>query len=278
MRKQYLIYFCIGIFIFVVAFIVEPWTGDTPSLHDNDIEPGQAAMLTDTEKEQNPHLKKLLQSLMAENKRLKQVLESEKLSHAKSRAASETTISLANRYNFAIESIIKGKKIDELSFNLSVMEGDLQPSNELIELIGLGAEQADELKRVCKIAFNELQELELQNATVIKQTDNMLTYEIRKLPEEYINRFIDSIKAIISEDYHDTILELALNDLKRNVEGKFVTLESYTDEDGREIYDMLLQILGEDGKPIGPKGEIFLSNFGGDVVQRWNHLFEFDHE
>ena len=267
MRKQYLIYFCIVIFILVVALIVKPWTDDMPSLRDDDIETSAA------EKEQNTHLQKLTASLMKENKRLQQVLESERLSHAKSRAAAEITISLATRYNFAIENIIKGNNLNELSFNSSMMDGDLQPSNELIKLLGLDEEQADELNRVCKIAFNELQELELQNATIVKEADNILSYKIPELSEEYSDRFVESIKAIISEDYHDNILELALRDFKRSFGGKFITLELYTDKTGREKYNINLTKIGEDGEPM-KYGVHSLSNFDGDVVQRWNHLFE----
>ena len=253
-----------GLLLFVLPFV-----GCTYSPEDG--LPKQAIVKT-----KHP-LQDLAEKLSTKNELLKQEIEYEKLSHAQTLAETKKAAIFANRFPRLIEHICKNDPDDPL-FSILNFSDVLEPSEDFIELMGLGEQQADELRWACETAYNELADFERENAVTNMQTDEMISYTIPKLPDEYTNRFIESIKAIINEDDHSLALYLVKRFVRSQEFSTNITIKANIKKNGRVEYKISTEPYKRwDKKKNSPKR--FYRTFSGggedDMIERWRHLFRF---
>jgi len=277
MKRQYIVCFCMGIMFFTVAFVVKPRT--IPE--QNTLGSNKAIAQTDADillgKEELSKLQKITESLRAENGELQQKLELEKNARIERQMKSEAAALVANRYHVLMDNMIYNTPNSfyfPLRFNINFETGDLQPTDALIEFLGLEKSQVQELRLACELAFNQLVAFERDNATIYKDADGMLCYDIPPLPEEYTDKFAESIKAIIGEDDYDIISNFSLHDLEKNTNAKVAKIEPFTDSDGREMYRLFVQKWRDYDKQGGWRHFRLLQDY--TVSKRWRHLFEIE--
>ena len=208
---------------------------------------------------------KLTEALQTEINRLKLELESTGHAHPQNELVEQSGTSTAERYSRLVEHL-KKNDLYKLRF-----DEDLQPTEFMVEFLGLNDYQANRLKAVCKQAFNELADFESQNAVVLDQTENMLSYEIPALPEEYIVKFTQSLGSVIHEDDLELVSAIALRNLKKSATKKVVTFQINTKENGQENFTLKVEYGNRSTNSTS-------GSYRGShqLPVRWRHLFQID--
>ena len=192
----------------------------------------QDIQVASSDSDKLPDLKQMTDPLRAEIKRLERELESAEHAPPQDQLGSSSMASLARRHNMLLEHV-KKNTLYKLNFGK-----DFQPSDSLIECLGLEERQVQDLKRICKQAYSDMKAFELENAVAVDQTDDRLTYQIPSMPDEYQASVIESIESLFEKDDSGIISAIALRSLKKEATEKRVTFQIETKADGSESYTM----------------------------------------
>lgn len=147
----------------------------------------------------------------------------------------------------------------------------LEPSGSLINFLGLDKEQATELNDLCRQTYAGILKWEQDNAVLVNEADNMLSYEIPPLPQNLFAQFSRALDNLVSSDDVDFVLTRVKTALRAGDETRIVTFRTERRRDGQASYRLQLGTKDEKGNSRNLHSSASTS---ATVPKRWEHLFQ----
>ncbi len=155
------------------------------------------------------------------------------------------------------------------------MTYDLQPTQGLLDYLGLDEARASEIRNVCEESMRRIADWEKTNARIVGQEESTISYEVPPMGPEEQSRFAANLARVLDADDAALLLRLSDHVFHGCTNTTVITTTVAARPDGGTIYSLRYEMRNKDGGRV-TGGSLEGWTPGEGRLLRWRHLIKIE--
>lgn len=155
------------------------------------------------------------------------------------------------------------------------MTYDLQPTQGLLDYLGLDEARAAEVKNVCEESMRHIADWEKAHARILGQDESTISYEVPPMGPEERDRLAANLVRLLAADDVAMLLRLSDHVFQGCTNTTVLTTKATAGVDGEARYSLRYEMRNKDGGQV-TSGSLEGWTPGEGRLQRWRHLIKIE--